>query len=69
MRQKPEKPRLDWRDPSMPVLRDYKMRDGTTKTIVDPDYEQGYREHLMQTTSPINFPSWKDDPTYFGRKR
>jgi hypothetical protein len=45
----------------MPVLRDYRMGDGTTRTIIDPEYERGYREFLMETTS---HPSYKTDPTY-----
>lgn len=51
----------DWRDPSMPVLRDYKMPDGSHKTEIDPDYERRYREHLLHNAEQ---PAWRDDPTY-----
>lgn len=53
--------KLDWHDPQMPVIRDYRMGDGSRRTIIDPDYEHRYREHLMQTSA---HPSWKQDPTY-----
>ena len=53
--------RPNWRDPSMPVLRDYRMSDGTTRTTIDPDYERRYREMLMETSVQ---PNWKNDPTY-----
>lgn len=58
--------RLHWSDPSMPVLRDYIMPDGSRKTLVDPDYERGYREFLMETTK---HPSYKTDPTYDLKKQ
>lgn len=51
----------DWRDPSMPVVRSYKMRDGTLRTEVDPDYEHRYREHMMTAAEQ---PGYKNDPTY-----
>ncbi len=53
--------RPDWRDPDMPVLRKYRMGNGSTKTEVDPDYEHRYREHLMQVSE---HPNYRDDPTY-----
>lgn len=53
--------RLSWRDPQMPVLRDYTMGDGKKKEVVDQDYERRYREHLMETTKYLHY---KDDPTY-----
>lgn len=59
-RQRPDK-RLRWHDPAMPVLRDYRMGDGSTKTVVSPDYERRYREMLMETSA---HPSYKLDPTY-----
>jgi hypothetical protein len=58
--------RLSWRDPNMPVLRDYIMGDGSTKHVVDPDYERRYREMLMQTSA---HPSHKDDDTYDLKKQ
>jgi len=59
--------RPNWRDPNMPLMRDYKMSDGTTRTIVDPDYERRWREHCMEMNRA---PSWRDDPTYdMKRKR
>lgn len=45
----------------MPVMRDYRMGDGSVRHIVDPDYERRYREMLMQTTTHA---TWRDDPTY-----
>lgn len=58
--------RLSWRDPLMPVLRSYRMADGTLRTLIDPEYERGYREFLMETTS---HPSYKTDPTYDLKKQ
>ena len=58
--------RPSWRDPQMPVLRKYKMGDGSVKTDIDPDYEHRYREMLMEH-SPN--PGWKQDPTYNMRKK
>lgn len=58
--------RPSWRDPAMPVLRDYLMADGTRKTLVDPDYERRFREHLMSTTT---HPTYSDDPTYYLNRR
>lgn len=56
----------DWRDPNMPVIRPYRMRDGTVKTLVDPDYEHRYRAHMM---SAAEQPDWRNDPTYNLRKK
>jgi hypothetical protein len=58
--------RLSWRDPNMPVLRDYVMGDGSVKYIVDPDYEHRYRAMLMETSA---HPSYKLDPTYDLKKQ
>lgn len=52
---------MDWRDPDMPVLRDYRMGDGSRKTVVDPDYEHRYRDHMMHMAPHPNH--W-EDPTY-----
>lgn len=52
---------FDWRDPLMPVIRSYRMPDGTTRTEVDPDYERRYREHMMSAGVQ---PGFRDDPTY-----
>lgn len=62
----PESQAFDWRDPSMPVVRSYKMRDGTLRTEVDPDYESRYREHMMTAAEQ---PGYKNDPTYNLRKK
>jgi hypothetical protein len=62
------RPRTDipnWRDPQMPVLREYKMGDGSQRTVIDPDYEQRYREMLISTSSEVG---WRNDPLY-ERKR
>lgn len=56
----------DWRDPDMPVIRDYRFGDGSKKTIVDQAYEHRYREMLMQTTA---HPSFRLDPTYNLRRK
>jgi hypothetical protein len=58
--------RPSWRDPNMPVMRDYLMGDGSRKTTVDPDYERRYREMLMETSA---HPSYDDDPTYDLKKQ
>lgn len=62
----PPDTRLSHHDPFMPVIRDYKMSDGSRKTLVDPDYEHRYREMLMNFSDN---PSWKNDPTYDMRKQ
>lgn len=49
----------------MPVIRKYKMGDGSVREAIDPNYERRYREMLMQTTAQ---PDWKHDPTYHMRK-
>jgi hypothetical protein len=51
-RKLPPDTRPDWRDPDMPVIRRYRMGNGTTRTEVDPDYERRYREMLMENGSP-----------------
>ncbi len=56
----------DWRDPQMPVIRNYKMADGTRRELVDPDYERCYREHLMIAAVQ---PGFRDDPTYNLRRK
>lgn len=53
--------RPDWRDPDMPVQRDYRMGNGERKTEVDPAYESRYRAHLLSTSVQ---PGWREDPTY-----
>lgn len=59
--------RPNWRDPNMPVMRDYLMGDGSKRTVVDQDYERRYREHLMSL--PDDRPSYKLDPTYDLKKQ
>lgn len=58
--------RPNWRDPAMPVNRDYRMGDGLVKTVVDPDYEHRYRAHMMEAAP---HPHWKDDPSYNWSKK
>lgn len=65
-RRLPPDTRPSWRDPNMPVLRRYKMADGTTRTDIDPDYEHRYREFLIETSSE---PEWDRDPTYDMRRK
>jgi hypothetical protein len=69
-KRQPPKPdlRLNWRDPNMPVLRDYRMGNGERKIVVDADYEHRYREMLINTASESTFPHYRNDPTYNLRK-
>lgn len=62
----PPDTRLDWRDPKMPVIRDYRMANGARLTQVDPDYEHRYREHMMKAAEQ---PDWRKDPTYNLRRK
>jgi len=62
----PPDTRPNWRDPNMPVIRRYRMGDGTTKTEVDPDYERRYREFLLHDS---NQPDYHRDPTYNLRRK
>lgn len=64
-RRPPPDLRPNWRDPAMPVMRDYKMGDGSTKTIVNPEYERQWREICMKMNQA---PEWRNDPTYNMRK-
>lgn len=69
-RKLPPDQRPDWRDPQMPVIRDYVMRDGTRKTTVDPDYEHRYREFLITLPDETGaHPHWRNDPTYNMRRK
>lgn len=61
----PPDTRLDWRNPSMPVIRDYRFGSGERKTLIDPDYERRYREMLVNTTTHVE---WYNDPTYKSKK-
>lgn len=66
----PPDTRLSWRDPNMPVIRDYKMGNGERKTVIDADYEHRYREMLIATAPQNQFPTFRNDPTYnLKRKR
>lgn len=67
----PRRPRLkapirtdipDWRDPQMPLCRNYTMMNGSKLTEVSPEFEQRFRQHGMDI-SPM--PNWRDDPTYY----
>lgn len=58
--------RPDWRDPNMPVTRDYLMQDGSKMTSVDPEYERRFREFCMQINK---HPDYRNDPTYNMRKK
>ncbi len=64
-RKLPPDTRLSWRDPNMPVLRDYRMANGEIRITIDPDYEHRYREMLINTSS--NLP-YHCDPTYHLRR-
>lgn len=59
------KPTLDtrpsWRDPNLPVVRNYRFGNGKTMTEVDPDYERRYREHMIDMSEN---PTYKNDTTY-----
>lgn len=56
----------DWRDPLMPVVRNYRFANGKAMTEVDPDYEHRYREHMMKEALQ---PSFRNDPTYERRRK
>lgn len=58
--------RPSWRDPNLPCIRNYIMRDGSRKIEVDPDYEHRYREFLMETST---HPDFRNDPTYDLKKQ
>lgn len=62
----PPNTRLDWRDPKMPLVREYRFLNGKAMTEVPPEYEQRYRAHQLQATSN---PRYLDDPTYNLRRR
>lgn len=49
----------------MPVMRDYRISNGTTKHIIDPEYERQWREMCMEINT---MPTWRNDPTYNMRK-
>jgi len=57
---------LDWRDPNMPVMRDYRFANGEVRTVVDPDYEQRFRQHMLEA-GPGDY--FRFDPTYNIRRR
>lgn len=65
-RKLPPDTRPDWRDPNMPLTRNYLMGDGSRKTNVDPEYERRFREMLVATSTE---PSWRQDPTYNMRRK
>lgn len=58
--------RPSWRDPNLPVQRNYLLRDGRQLTSVTPEFETEFRKFLMETTAQ---PSWKNDPTYDLRRK
>lgn len=58
--------RLDWRDPDMPVYRNYRFANGQIKEFVEADYERRYREHML---SQNDADSWRYDPTYNIRRK
>ena len=66
-RRKPLPPddRPNWRDPNLPCIRDYIMRNGERKTEIDPDYEHRYRQFQIETSPHTE---WRNDPTYNLRK-
>lgn len=66
MKRLPPDNRLSWRDLDMPLVRNYTMPNGTRKTEVDPDYERRYRGHMLHMADA---PSWRDDPTYYLRRK
>lgn len=58
--------RPSWKDPNLPVIRDYRFSDGRRMWVVDPSYEQRYREYLMSSAAT---PSYRNDPTYEMRRK
>lgn len=65
MKRSPPDTRPSWRDEKLLVIREYRMADGSIKTMIDPDYERRYREMLMETSAQVN---WRNDPTYDMKK-
>lgn len=65
-RRLPPDTRPDWRDPQMPVIRDYLLGNGTRKRIVDPEYESQWRSICMEINT---HPTWRNDPTYNMRRK
>lgn len=64
-RKLPPDTRPDWRDPAMPLCRNYTFANGRKVTEVPPEFEQEWRQICMQRNS---MPEWRDDPTYNLRK-
>jgi len=56
---------LDWRDPQMPLVRDYTFRSGAKLTEVTPEFEQEWRQICMERNAA---PEWRDDPLYNARR-
>lgn len=63
---KPDK-RLDWRDPTMPVIRDYIVEDDLG-ILVERGTEEVPPEVITEVAAyaliDCPFPDWKDDPSY-----
>lgn len=64
-RRLPPDTRPNWRDPNMPLVRDYTFRDGRKVTEVTPEFEQEWRRMCMDLNQA---PNWRHDPTYNLRK-
>jgi len=62
----PPDTRPDWRDPNLPVIREYRMANGTLLRNVDPEYEQRYRAHLLSTAAQRTYHT---DPSYNWRRK
>lgn len=63
--------RLDWRDPNMPVIREYVIRDDdkliergielASPELTTAEAREGLR---LQARKPREFSSWNRDPSY-----
>ena len=71
-RSRPDR-RLDWRDPEMPCLREYKVEDADCNIIergMDEVRPQEVSQVATQDLGETGEPSWRNDPSYFwGRSR
>lgn len=61
--------RLDWRDPEMPVIRDYEVQDEGLGIVVERGTEVVTDLKLVQRLSRNNMadsqePNWREDPSY-----
>lgn len=56
----------DWRDPDMPLVRNYLFSNGTVLNTVDKEFEQAWRARCMEMNAAS---SWRNDPTYHSKRK